>query len=155
MKKLTLLGLMAFLCFSLSDCKKKASEIKIECENSKLLFGKWQFVSRKITKYNTEQTYPTPPSITTSFDSQSYIEFKDNSYTWIESYQGKTFVNRQNSTECWANGSFQIYFDKSKGQTIPERILELTSNKLVFTYDVLGCGNCNEYVYSVTTELKR
>ncbi|RLJ69313.1 hypothetical protein [Pedobacter alluvionis] len=156
MRKHLLTGLIALCAVSLSSCKKKEETKSNECQQRSMIIGKWTFVSKKVTDYKTGAPSTPSSNNTVNFDAASYIEFKsDNTYRWYEVYQGKVYEDRNNVTDCWSDGTFLIYLDKSKGQTIPESIKELTNNKLVFTYNILRCGSCGDYSQTVVIELKK
>ncbi len=145
---------MIGLLFIITEsCKKKKDEIIHDCKESGLIIGKWKFVSRKVTDYKTGLPSTPATNVTVNFDQSSYIEFtSDNKFKWVETYNNKSYRDFQGTTECAIN-KFTIFLDKSKGSSIPEKILELNSSKLIFQYHVLGVGET--FTQTVITELSK
>lgn len=154
MKKI-LSALLIVLSLTLSCKKKENGGNPLTCEN-KPIIGKWLFVERKITNFQTglpsTRTYT---SITTKFDATSYIEFTNsNTYRWYEIYNSKLYRDDSDLIECWQNNSVQIFRNKSeRNTTISEQIKELTSTKLVFQHPILGVSGVEQDL--ITTELRR
>lgn len=136
-RKLVLAGIMLFLATGFSACKKQNEAT--EPLRAKML-GKWQVNKIDVTTNNGG----TPTTVTTTYTSSDYIDFKDN-----ESDDFELSLGANNRTL----GTYQIRINDTFFLDLPNKDLECTTtvigdHEFRFTGTVVGTKNTETYYLS-------